>query len=133
MSSVEMSSIEPVCAPALSVREQRRQTHRLVQRRKRARRRWERGQTLVIFALTLTVLLGLAGLTIDVARAYDLYARMLRAAEAGALAGVVYLPNHYNTVRNGDVDSAILRASKEVVKNGFGTVLSPTASACSGT
>jgi hypothetical protein len=133
MSSVRISGDEPGSARTLSVREQRRQTHRLLQRRKRARRRWERGQTLVIFALTLTVLLGLAGLTIDVARAYDLYARMLRAAEAGALAGVVYQPNHYNTVRTGDVDSAISRASKEVVKNGFGTVLSPTASACSGT
>jgi Flp pilus assembly protein TadG len=134
MSSVRISGDEPGSARTLSVREQRRQTRRLVQRRKRARQRWERGQTLVIFALTLTVLLGLAGLTIDVARAYDLYARMLRAAEAGALAGVVYQPNHYNTLRNGSIDSAISAASKEVIMNGFGgpTPLAYNANACSG-
>jgi hypothetical protein len=99
-------------------------------RRKRTRRRQSRGQTLVIFALSLTVLLGLAGLTIDVARAYDLSARMQRAAEAGALAGVLYMPTYFNTVRPGDVDSAISRASKEIVMNGYGSALSPTASAC---
>jgi len=81
--------------------------------------------------LSFTVLLGLAGLAIDSARAYDLYARMQRAAEAGALAGVLYMPAYYNSLRPGDTDSAISRASKEVVKNGFGTVLAPTASACS--
>jgi hypothetical protein len=43
---------------------------------------------------------------------------------------VIYLPNNYNTVRKGDVDSAILRASKEVVKNGIGTVLPPSGVAC---
>ena len=76
------------------------------------------------------MLLGLAGLVVDVGRAYDLYASMQRAAEAGALAGVLYMPGYYNTVRPGDVDSAVSRASKEIVMNGFGTVLSPTASAC---
>src|SRR5215469_14044334 len=96
----------------------------------RTGRRLQRGQTLVIFALSFTVLLGMAGLVIDVARAYDLYARMQRAAEAGALAGVLYMPAYYNTVRPGDVDSAVSRASKEVVMNGFGSVLAPTASAC---
>jgi Flp pilus assembly protein TadG len=90
----------------------------------------QRGQTLVIFALSFTVLLGLAGLAVDVARAYDLYAGMQRAAEAGALAGALYMPSYYNLVRPGDVDSAVSRASKEVVMNGFGSVLSPTATAC---
>ena len=97
---------------------------------RRTGRRRQRGQTLVIFALSFTVLLGMAGLVIDVARAYDLYASMQRAAEAGALAGVLYMPAYYNTVRPGDVDSAVSRASKEVVMNGFGSVLAPTASAC---
>jgi hypothetical protein len=83
--------------------------------------------------LSFTVLLGLAGLALDSARAYDLYARMQRAAEAGAIAGVLYMPAYYNSVRPGDTDSAVSRASKEVVKNGFGTVLAPTASACSST
>src|SRR5215469_16447080 len=98
--------------------------------RPKRRRLRGRGQSLVIFALSFTVLLSLAGLTVDTLRAFDLYGRMQRAAEAGALAGVLYMPTYYNTVRPGDTDSAISRASKEVVKNGFGTVLSPTAPAC---
>ena len=67
----------------------------------------------------------MAGLTVDVARAYDLYARMQRAAEAGALAGVLYMPSYYDTPRPGDPlsDSAVSRASREVVKDGFGSVL----------
>src|SRR5258708_39319615 len=88
-------------------------------------RRRRTGQTLIIFALSLTVLLGLAGLAVDATRAYDLYARMQRAAEAGALAGDLYMPTNYNTPRTvSDPNSAISRASQEVVKNGFGTVLS---------
>jgi hypothetical protein len=55
---------------------------------------------------------------------------MQRAAEAGALAGVLYMPSYYNIVRPGDVDSAVSRASKEIVMNGFGSVLSPTTLAC---
>ena len=94
-------------------------------------RRRSRGQSLVIFALSFTALLGFAGLAVDALRAFDLYARMQRAAEAGALAAALYMPTYYNTVRPGDVDSAISRASKEVVKNGFGTVLSPTLAASS--
>src|SRR5258708_12411845 len=50
---------------------------------------------------------------------------MQRAAEAGALAGYLYMPTNYNTPRTvADPNSAISRASQEVVKNGFGTVLS---------
>jgi hypothetical protein len=95
--------------------------------RNRGRQRGQHGQTLVIFALSFTVLLGLAGLAIDVGRVYDLYARMQRAAEAGVLAGVLYMPAYYNVVRPSDVDSAVSRASKEIVKDGFGTVLALTA------
>jgi Putative Flp pilus-assembly TadE/G-like len=91
----------------------------------RGRRRL-RGQTLIIFALSFTVLLGLAGLTIDVARAYDLYARMQRAAEAGALAGVLYMPANYDSPRSTDLESAVSRASEEVVMDGFGMALSAT-------
>src|SRR5438105_4826442 len=69
--------------------------------------------------LSFTVLLGMAGLTIDVARAYDLYARMQRAAEAGALAGVLYMPLNYTTNYK-DGNNAIKRALQETVKNGFG-------------
>src|SRR5260221_1809508 len=49
---------------------------------------------------------------------------MQRAAEAGAMAGDLYMPANYNTPRTvSDPNSAISRASEEVVKNGFGTVL----------
>ncbi len=82
-----------------------------------------RGQTLIIFALTLTVLIGILGLAIDSVRVFDLYARAHRAAEAAALAGVIYLPNNYNTPLTGtpNNDSAVSRASREVLKNGLGT------------
>src|SRR5262249_17529452 len=78
------------------------------------RSRRQRGQSLIIFALALTVLLGLAGLAVDATRAYDLYARMQRAAEAGALAGDLYMPTFYSTPRSvADPNSAISRASQE--------------------
>jgi hypothetical protein len=99
----------------------------------RRQHRFRRGQSLIIFALSFTVLLGLVGLAIDVARAYDTYARMQRAAEAGALAGVLYMPNYYNTAipAPGDGNSAVSRAVQEVIKNGFGAPVSPTfAGAC---
>lgn len=54
-----------------------------------------KGQSIVIFALSLTVLIAMVGLAVDVLRVYDLYARMQRAAEAGALADVIYMPNYY--------------------------------------
>jgi Putative Flp pilus-assembly TadE/G-like len=107
---------------------------RLRQRHAPARKQ-QRGQTLVIFALSVTVLLGLASLAIDVMRAYDLYAREERAAEAGALAGVIYMPCSYDS--NGPASSAATcsattspdgltarqRALQEVQKNSFGTSL----------
>ncbi len=106
-----------------------RERRRLALRRERQGQRWHqrlrRGQTLIIFALSLTMLMAVAGLTIDATRLYDTYARMQRAAEAGALAGVLYLPNYYGTPlpSPGDGNTAISRASIEVVKNGFGSVI----------
>src|SRR5260370_6601723 len=81
-----------------------------------------RGQTIVIFVLSLGVLLGFAGLAIDVLRAYDLYAHEQRAAEAGALAGLLYLPHNYNTAAPAPADrhSGASRAMIEVAKNGYG-------------
>jgi hypothetical protein len=93
-------------------------------------RRLQRGQTLVVFALSVTVLLGLAGLAIDVMRAYDQYAHEERAAEAGALAGVIYMPNFYNKPATGiDNLDAKDRALLEVQKNGFG-LTAPTSPDC---
>ena len=122
---------------SMRAREQRRNQLLAKRRQARTRVRLRRGQTLIIFALSFTVLLGMAGLAIDVARAYDLYARMQRAAEAGVVAGVLYMPTNYNTARiPGDGLSAVSRASAEVVKNGFGTALpvnDPQSSACPAT
>jgi hypothetical protein len=86
---------------------------------------------LIIFTLSLTVLLGLAGLAIDVMRAYDLYARELRAAEAGALAAVLDMPAYYTSTNPVDGMTAIQRALVEVQRNGFGAGDTPNA-ACDG-
>lgn len=125
----------PVHAQAKpGVRTLRRLARREERQARRSAARLRKGQTLIIFALSFTVLLGLAGLAIDVARAYDLYAKMQRAAEAGALAGVLYMPNNYNVARTpGDGLSAVQRASAEVVKDGLGSayaVTTPQSTAC---
>jgi hypothetical protein len=92
--------------------------------------RWRnRGQTLIIFVLLFTALIGFMGLAIDAARVYDLYARMQRAAESGALAGVIYMPNNYDTnIPQSPFDDAICRALQETSKNGFGTFCNPGSS-----
>src|SRR6267143_294831 len=71
----------------------------------------ERGQTLVIVALSLTALFGFMGLVADIGW-YELnMIRIQRAADAAALAGVVYLP--------GNVGGAVTAAQAEAAKNGF--------------
>lgn len=88
----------------------------------RPRRRTSRGQTLIIFVLAFTVLIGFMGLAIDTVRIYDLYARMQRAAEAGALAGVIYMPTNYTTnLSTSPGDDAVCRAWQETFKNSFGS------------
>jgi len=57
-------------------------------------RREERGQTLVIVALTIVALLGFTGLVTDIAWYEVNLMRIQRAADAAALAGVVFLPNN---------------------------------------
>ena len=54
---------------------------------KRVKRRDESGQTLIMFALGLAVLLGMAAMTIDVGLAYVARRDMQNAADAAALAG----------------------------------------------
>src|SRR5712692_9477285 len=71
----------------------------------------ERGQTLVIVGLTVMVLLGFLGLVADITWYQLNLARVQRAADAGALAGVVYLP--------GSVSGAATAAKNESMKNGF--------------
>ena len=111
--------------PRLRRRDRLRVARRAETRTQRTRRRGRHaGQTLIIFALTFTTLLGMSGLVVDVARAYDLYGKMQRAAEAGALAAVLYMPNNFSTPLTnsaGPTYSAITRAYAEVFKDGFGT------------
>src|SRR5438128_10171563 len=71
----------------------------------------DRGQTLAIVALMLTALFGFMGLVADIGW-YELnMVRVQRAADAAALAGVVYLP--------GNVTGAVVAAQLEAATNGF--------------
>lgn len=71
----------------------------------------EAGQIIAIFALMLTALIGLVGIAIDVTFAWREELRVQRAADAAALAGVVYLP--------GDVTNGTAKAVAEAGKNGY--------------
>lgn len=74
-------------------------------------RRLERGQVLPLFALMAVVLLGGAALLTDVAWWWVSEQRMQRAADAGALAGAIYLP--------GNQSLAYSTAQAETAKNGY--------------
>src|SRR5207249_11436587 len=76
-------------------------------------RREQRGQVLVIVAVMIVVLLGFTGLVADVAWYEVNLMRIQRAADAAALAGVVYLP--------GDITGARNAAYQEATKNGYVT------------
>ena len=69
------------------------------------------GQIIVIFALSLTALIGLVGIAIDVTYAWRNALQIQRAADAAAMAGVVYLP--------GDVGTATSRADAIALSNGY--------------
>jgi hypothetical protein len=71
----------------------------------------ERGQTIIIVGLLVTVLLGFMGLVADVGWLQIGIVRAQRAADAAALAGAPYLP--------GNVPGAIAAARAEATKNGF--------------
>src|SRR3989442_14780181 len=73
----------------------------------------DRGQTLAIVALMLTALFGFMGLVADIGWDELNMVRIQRAADAAALAGVVYLP--------GNVTGAVSAAQLEAAKNGFVT------------
>jgi len=74
-------------------------------------RRDQKGQTFVIVALMVVALLGFTGLVTDVAWYEVNLIRIQRAADAAALAGVVYLPGNIATARSA--------AQQESSKNGF--------------
>lgn len=75
------------------------------------RRQRQRGQVLVLFVLSSFVIIGMVAVVIDVAWFWTNQQQMQRAADAGALAGAVYLP--------GDKTSAYAAARAEATKNGY--------------
>ena len=81
----------------------------------------EAGQVIVIFVLMLTVLIGMVGIAIDVTYAWRNGLQVQRAADAAAMAGVVYLP--------GDPTNGEAKALSIAKINGYstGVVAAPTA------
>ncbi len=71
------------------------------------------GQVLALFVLAVFVIIGMVAVVIDVAWFWTNEQDMQRAADAGALAGAVYLP--------GDVPRAYAAARAEATKNGYTT------------
>ncbi len=71
----------------------------------------DRGQAIVVAALLMTMLLGIMGIGVDISWFELNLIRMQRAADAAALAGVVYLP--------GNSAGAFNAAYAEATKNGF--------------
>ena len=54
----------------------------------------DRGQVIVVAALLMTLLLAIVGVGVDISWLQFNLIRMQRAADAAALAGVVYLPGN---------------------------------------
>src|SRR5262245_43171409 len=79
--------------------------------RPRGRTSRERGQIIVIFAGAIIALFALCAVVVDVAWYWTVSQRMQRAADAAALAGVVWLP--------GDPTTAYSVARAEAKKNGY--------------
>jgi Putative Flp pilus-assembly TadE/G-like len=80
------------------------------------------GQIVVIFALMLTMLIGLVGIAIDTTYAWRESLRVQRASDAAALAGAVYMPGNFNIT----TPNASTTAIAEAAKNGFSTGVTPS-------
>jgi len=80
-------------------------------RRIRPSKERSKGQTLVLFALSSVLIIGMVAVVIDVAWFWTNEQQMQKAADAGALAGAVYLP--------GNVSQAYTSALAEAKKNGY--------------
>ncbi len=86
----------------------------------------EAGQIIVIFALMLTVLIGLVGMAIDVTFAWRNGLQIQRSADAAAMAGVVYLPGGLDTPKGGrDRATAVATANGYTAGNGTSVVIAP--------
>jgi hypothetical protein len=71
----------------------------------------QRGQVLALFAVSLFVITGMVAVVIDISWVWANSLKVQRAADAAALAGVVYLP--------GSPSSAYATARAEAAKNGY--------------
>src|SRR5579885_2602093 len=78
-----------------------------------SRRDGERGQSLVVWALALVVLIGMAGLTLDGSNTLENRRKLQNAADAAALAGAYDLP--------GSTTQAKTDATQWLTKNNFGS------------
>lgn len=78
---------------------------------RREARRWSRGQILVLFTMSITLFLLVSALVIDVAWYWASSLRVQRAADAAALAGVVYLP--------GNLPQGVTAAKAAITSNGY--------------
>lgn len=78
----------------------------------------ERGQVTVIAALMFIVFMGFIGLALDIGWYEINLSRLQKAADAGALAGSVYLPGNVS----GAVSAALAATEKNGFKNGVGGV-----------
>lgn len=88
-----------------------RRLFRAIRHPKRHPESADRGQVIVVFAGGLLFFVLLCAVVLDVSWYWLNGLRMQRAADAAALAGVVYLP--------GDVPGAVSAAKAEATKNGF--------------
>ena len=78
-------------------------------------RRRSRGQVIVIFAGAMLAFMGLMAIVIDVSWYWANTLRVQRAADAAALAGVVWLPDNFS----GAAPNAQTTALAEAQKNGY--------------
>ena len=91
---------------------------RALPRRRPRRSRGQRGQVAVILAFLMIFLILMLGLVTDSVRLFILSTQAIRAAEAGALAGALYMPNYYNTL-SPDGNDAVSRVCAAVQQNGI--------------
>jgi hypothetical protein len=97
--------------------------------------RHKAGQSIVIIALTGTLLIGGVGLAVDVGMGYLYSVAAERAAAAAALSGVIFMPDQWDSTQAvplGSRNDAKDRAIDEAKRNGFangdpvtGTVVTP--------
>ncbi len=98
-------------------------TTRIFQRQATSRFKGQRGQVAIILAFLITFIILMLGLVIDSVRLYILGTQAIRAAEAGALAGALYMPDYFDSnppsLTSPDGNTAVSRACLAVQQNGI--------------